>query len=464
MKRTSLIAIMLVVMIGLLGGCAQEPVNDEATTAVESTEQDSEQSDDPTSAEEDSNKEAILTTEELQGMLGDENVILVDTRSTYAFNGWAMNGEAEGGHIEGALLFSASWLDKLESDEDVQSELDRYGISAGKTVVTYGYGTEAAERVAAKLNELGYESVYVYGDGLEGWMASADAQLEKMANYEMLVHPKWVQEELEAGEISLFEVSWGPGDKYLEAHIPGAVHINTDDFEEGPVWNFKSDDQIEASLLAYGITKDSAVVLYGEDTTAAARIALILKYAGVEDVRLLDGGFQMWKDAGYEIAQGGVEAVAVESFGVEVPQNPQYVMSMEDAKNLLASENGRLVSIRSWSEYIGETSGYDYIEAAGRIEGDVYGFSGSDPWHMEEYRTPDNTMVNYEYMADRWLAQGISPDTVNAFYCGTGWRASEAWFYALAMNWENVSVYDGGWKEWSETEGNPTATGEPESK
>ncbi|WP_249925738.1 rhodanese-like domain-containing protein, partial [Escherichia coli] len=47
-----------------------------------------------------------------------------------------------------------------------------------------------------------------------------------------------------------------------------------------------------------------------------------------------------------------------------------------------------------------------------------------------------------------------------SFYCGTGWRASETFMYARAMGWKNVSVYDGGWYEWSGNPQNPVATGE----
>ncbi|HAN7598751.1 TPA: thiosulfate sulfurtransferase ynjE, partial [Escherichia coli] len=32
--------------------------------------------------------------------------------------------------------------------------------------------------------------------------------------------------------------------------------------------------------------------------------------------------------------------------------------------------------------------------------------------------------------------------------------------YARAMGWNNVSVYDGGWYEWSSDPKNPVATGE----
>lgn len=444
--------------VSLLAGCApaaEEPVAPKEEVVEETTE--------ATDTEE-AAEEVAFDLEALKAKLTEDNTVLVDTRSTYAFNGWAMENETRGGHIPGATTFSAAWLAKLEDDAAVQAELDRFGITPDKTVITYGYGMETAKQVADKLTALGYENVLVFEDGFEAWAADESLEVAAMPRYELLVHPAWVKAEMEAGNIQLFEASWGPGDNYKKAHIPGAPHINTDDFEEGPLWNRKSDAEIEKSLLSNGITKDSKVVLYGDDITASSRIALILMYAGVEDVRLLDGGFAAWKDAGFEIAKGGVDKTPVEAFGVTVPQHPEYIIDMPEAKEVLADDNSNLVSIRSWVEYTGETSGYDYIEAAGRIDGAVYGFAGSDPWHMEDYRTPSNTMVNYEYMADRWEKQDITMDNVNSFYCGTGWRASETWFYALAMDWENVSVYDGGWKEWSETEGNPVAKGDPKSE
>ncbi len=44
-------------------------------------------------------------------------------------------------------------------------------------------------------------------------------------------------------------------------------------------------------------------------------------------------------------------------------------------------------------------------------------------------------------------------------YCGTGWRCSESWFIAWLMGWLLVSVYDGGWFEWSNDSQNPYETG-----
>jgi len=47
-------------------------------------------------------------------------------------------------------------------------------------------------------------------------------------------------------------------------------------------------------------------------------------------------------------------------------------MDMTDARKILADKNGSvLVDIRSWFEYIGQISGYDYIKFKGRPKGAI---------------------------------------------------------------------------------------------
>ena len=78
---------------------------------------------------------------------------------------------------------------------------------------------------------------------------------------------------------------------------------------------------------------------------------------------------------------------------------------------------------------------------------------------MRQYRNVDNTMRAYPEIAARWQDAGITPDKRVAFYCGTGWRASEAWFCALLMGWPRIAVYDGGWLEWAQDPSNPIEVG-----
>ena len=88
-------------------------------------------------------------------------------------------------------------------------------------------------------------------------------------------------------------------------------------------------------------------------------------------------------------------------------------------------------------------SGYNYIGPAGRIKGDVWGNCGSDAYHMQHYRNIDNTMRPYPEITANWAEAGIVPEKWVAFYCGTGWRASETWFYAYLQDWPHAAVYDG---------------------
>ena len=50
---------------------------------------------------------------------------------------------------------------------------------------------------------------------------------------------------------------------------------------------------------------------------------------------------------------------------------------------------------------------------------------------------------------------GCHPGQAHHVYCGTGWRASEAFFYAYLMGWATIAVYDGGWWAWVQKPANP---------
>lgn len=452
MKKHIFIVVLCLAMVLMVVGCSQNNEANDTNNADVDTSAN-------TTGDTDVEATDTVTVADLEALLADETVRLVDTRASLIYNGWNGTAGQIGGHIPGAVNFSAAWLDKFEDDAAIQAELERITVADANQIILYG---EDSAQVAEKFSALGLSNIVILEDGMEAW--AADHDVAKLANYQMLVHPAVLNDllagkavaEFDTTDVKVFEASWGAGDGYEEGHIPGAVHINTDEFEEEPIWNRKSDEDIEAAILANGITKDSTVIVYGPDATPAARIVVILQYAGVEDVRLLDGGYAAWVDAGYAVETGKVAKTPVQAFGATVPVNKDYIIDMDEAKAILASDTANLISIRSWAEFIGETSGYSYIEPKGRIKGAVFGEDTSS------YRNVDGTMFNYELMQKSWMDKGIDEGDRNAFYCGTGWRASETLFYADLMGWENISLYDGGWYEWSSIEENPTEVGEPQ--
>ncbi|HEU4372169.1 MAG TPA: rhodanese-like domain-containing protein [Telluria sp.] len=256
----------------------------------------------------------------------------------------------------------------------------------------------------------------------------------------------------------LFEVGCGAAAAFELGHIPGAGYLDTCELETAPLWNKVSDHALELLLLHHGIRHDVTVVLYGRNPLAAARAAQLMLYAGVEDVRLLDGGFDAWDRAGLPLQPGTAPLFEpAAEFGAALPVHPDYLLDMPQARLLLGRADAALVSTRTWNEFIGQTSGYSYIDAKGDIAGARWGRDGDDDDvnSMTEFHQHDGRMKPAAEICRMWGAAGIHAGQHTVFYCGTGWRASLAFFYAWLMDWQRIGVYDGGWCEWSADPANP---------
>jgi len=269
----------------------------------------------------------------------------------------------------------------------------------------------------------------------------------------------------------ILEASWGAtSDAYSAGHIPGAYHFNTDNIEtEQNFWNIGPVEHVKNSLNAAGITSDTTVIVYAntaEDLAGATRVAFALMWAGVEDVRVLDGGLTAWKTAGYATETKENKPVAVANFGVTIPQHPEYIIATpKEVLEAQRDENFRLISIRTWDEFIGKTSGYDYIKGAGEPKGAVWGHCGKDTFGiMTDYVNEDGTWKSFSEIEPMWAEWGITKDTINSFYCGTGWRATVPWLMAYMEGWDNITLYDGGWYMWEMDKSLPVQISDPREK
>ncbi len=422
-----------------------------------------------------------LTGSELLPMLDDPTVRIIDTRPVEAYNGWRLRGEPRGGHIRNSKSLPLKWTAYIDWIEVVRFK----GIHPKHTIVVYGYDRDETNRVAQRFRRSGYDNVFVYHRFAEEWSTDSGKPMEYLERYRHLVSAEWVNglilgknpQHYDNDRFVIVHAHYRNRDAYLSGHIPGAIDMDTLALEAPETWNRRSPGEIKSALEQHGITADTTVVLYGKfmfpdnadefpgsaaGDIGAIRNAFIMLYAGVKDVRILNGGFQSWEDAGYEISHNDEPKQPVKDFGTAIPARPELAVDTPQAKHMIAAPNAEIVCVRSYAEYIGEVSGYNYIDPKGRIPGAVFADCGSDAYHMENYRNNDHSTREYHEIADIWKSNGITPDKHLAFYCGTGWRGSEAWFNAWLMGWPNVAVYDGGWFEWSSDPENPYETGVPE--
>lgn len=447
-KKASLLS-ALVLTVTLFGGCSNEKENNEVANIEIKT----------------------IATKELQDKLTDDSWVVVDTRINDAFNGWKLDNVERGGHIKGAVDFSANWLtvDADDKEKTLDKALETKGIDKDKNIVLYDANGKDAKSVANYLSEKGYKNLYTYN--VADWDKDESLPMESYENYEMLVPATIVNDILEgkkpetfenSNDIKIVEASWGEeSEAYSKGHVPTSVHINTDTIEPPPQWMLASDEELAKFANDYGFTKDDTVIVTGPDVMASYRVAVVLRYIGIDDVRVLNGGNAAWTSAGYELETKSNKPVAGNNFGATIPANPDLIDTQAQLKEMLKDSNNVLVDNRSWDEYIGKVSGYSYHDKKGRIPGAVYGYAGTSSTTLEDYRNIDNTMRNADEIKALWKEAGIDTNKHLIFMCGSGWRAAEVLTYANVMGFDNTSLYSDGWIGWSNNTSNPTETGEP---
>ena len=421
----------------------------------------------------------ITSTEELVDKIENPDVKLIDVRPIEAYNGWRLKNEIRGGHIKGARSLPFKWLNYIDWIEIVRVK----EIMPRHSLIIYGYDKFETKKVANQFIRAGYDDVRIYHNFIDEWSANNKLPIDKLKRYRQLVSANWLNKLIKTGiapeyynkKYVICHVHYQKRDAYEEGHIPEAIDLDTNLLESSETWNRRSPEELKIALEQLGITYDTTVILYGRFSypdnndpfpgssaghLGAFRCAFIMMYAGVNDVRILNGGLQSWTDAGFETTTKEYNKHPVKDFGTPIPSYPELVVDIQEAKEILKTSDKNLVSVRSWREFIGEVSGYNYIEKKGRIPGAVFGNCGSDAYHMENYRNLDHTTRESHEIEKIWAEVGITSDKHNTFYCGTGWRGSEAFFNAWLMGWSHVSVFDGGWFEWS-NEGNPYETNIP---
>jgi thiosulfate/3-mercaptopyruvate sulfurtransferase len=423
-----------------------------------------------------------ISTEEMLVYIDNPEYIIIDVRPIEAYNGWKLKNEKRGGHIKGARSLPYKWLKYIDWIEIVRLK----EILPSHSLVVYGYDKSETEKVANQFIRAGYSNVKVYHNFISEWSANKKYPMDKLKRYHHLVSADWLKELISTGSAPEYSnnkyvichVHYQNRSAYEEGHIPEAIDLDTNLLESSETWNRRFPEELKTAFENLGITYDTTVILYGKFSNpdindpfpgssaghlGAMRCAFIMMYAGVKDVRILNGGLQSWIDAGFETTTEEYKKHPIKDFGAPIPSHPKLAVDIKEAEEILKAPDKNLVSVRSWREFIGEVSGYNYIDKKGRIPGAVFGNCGSDAYHMENYRNLDHTTREYHEIEKMWAEVGITPDKHNSFYCGTGWRGSEAFFNAWLMEWSDISVFDGGWFEWS-NEDNPYETGAPKNK
>lgn len=242
--------------------------------------------------------------------------------------------------------------------------------------------------------------------------------------------------------------------RYEAGHLPGAVYLSLDEDLSGPPGAHGGRHPLPdmarfaAILGAHGVGNGARVVVYDDKEGGgmfAARLWWLLRYAGHDDVQVLDGGLDAWTGAGLEVTQM-VPTYPPETFTLSL--RPEMVAEVAEVRGKLGEPGVLLLDARAPERYRGEVEPLD--KKAGHIPG-----ARNRPFmgNLEGGRFKPAEALK-ERFADAAGAEEV------LLYCGSGVSAAHN---ALALEEAGVrgaKLYVGSWSDWSSYEDNPVATGE----
>jgi thiosulfate/3-mercaptopyruvate sulfurtransferase len=284
------------------------------------------------------------------------------------------------------------------------------------------------------------------------------ARMSDVTTVQVLVDAERLRDELAAADPPLLlDVRWALGDPhgrdhYLSGHLPGAVFVDLETELAAPAavpggrHPLPDPATLTAAARRWGLTAGRRVVVYDDNGgQAAARAWWVLRWAGVDDVRLLDGALGAWRSAGLPLERGDVVPPAGD---VTLRGGALPTLDADGAARLAVA--GTLLDARAGERYRGEVEPVD--PKAGHIPG---ARSAPTAANLDEH----GRFLPADVLRARFAALGVGEGTgVVGVYCGSGVTAAHE-VAALAVAGIDAALYPGSWSEWSTDPSRPVATG-----
>ncbi|PWS34872.1 sulfurtransferase [Falsiroseomonas bella] len=242
------------------------------------------------------------------------------------------------------------------------------------------------------------------------------------------------------------------GDERTTPRIPGAVDVDLPSELAAPGGGTRGSRplpeiaELQRHARGWGLRQGQSVIVYDHDRgLVAGRAWWVLRWAGIADVRMLDGGFPAWVAAGLPVVHRA-----------PAPQPGDVVLSaghlpvLDEDGSLAMARSGVLLDSRVRPNYIGGAVPPG-APARGHIPGALSAPAADN--FTEPGPFADAATLRHLYAA--LGADGTRPVGV---YCGAGISAAVN-VAALASLGIEAAMYPGSWSAWSADPARPVVVG-----
>jgi thiosulfate/3-mercaptopyruvate sulfurtransferase len=193
--------------------------------------------------------------------------------------------------------------------------------------------------------------------------------------------------------------------EYAKAHVPGAVRVDVKSWQalgkkEGGFRDAKSWGELVGQL---GITNDSRVVVYGSNLTDTARIWWTLKYLGVENVAIVNGGWSAWTREKLP-EEAPIPTIKPTTF--EPKFQADRLEEIATLKKVQKSDKVKIVDTRSEGEFTGK-------QVKGKKGGHI---PGAVHLEWKELLAEDGRFKTPDQLRKLFRERGIVPDDTAVCY------------------------------------------------
>ena len=203
---------------------------------------------------------------------------------------------------------------------------------------------------------------------------------------------------------------------------------------------------LQEKARAWGLRPESTVVIYDADRSmTAARAWWVLRWAGLPDVRVLDGGFPAWISAGLPVT---TETTVMKPSEIEL--SPGHMPEIGADEALRLAREGVLLDARIRPNYIGGKSAPGQ-PPRGHIP---HALSAPAPDNVTDY----GNFTDAETLKEMYRVLGADGSKPVGVYCGAGMSAAHS-VLALASIGIDAAMYPGSWSAWVSDGSRPVVTG-----
>ena len=268
---------------------------------------------------------------------------------------------------------------------------------------------------------------------------------------EPLVDAQWLNGHLRDSKVVVLDIrsaiDGSTPESFAQGHIPGAVHSDYDKGgwrveRNGVPFMVPTTRELEKLIGELGIDEDSHVVVVPagvsvSDFGAAARTYWTLKYTGVNNVSILDGGLAGWKAAGL-VTESGRRVPSPAIFTATI--NKSILAEAGDVEKLEAAGGATLIDARPGSFYSGKEKA-PASQAYGHIPGAI---------SLDSEKFYDGASNRLKPKAELANAASHVPDGPAIAYCNTGHWAATDWFVMHELLGHSTArLYAGSMVDWT---------------